>query len=181
MERTGTIVSVLPDGGYQNQNGYIHTFVMTIQCADGQFSGQIGSKSQVYPLALNAPISVVETLFNGEIRFKKFDPKYGAPQQTQQQAPQQQPQGSPQAAQQPAQPNKAPQRDYNKENRGKCRHGLYCAAVQAGLDPVILNATPDILKAIEGLVEKSMNGIGNPLPEQPEEHYDHRDPNDPPF
>ncbi len=51
-------------------------------------------------------------------------------------------------------------RDYGKENRGKCRVLLYCATLKAGCNPEILNEDVKLLKAIEGLVEKSMNGIG---------------------
>ena len=169
MALTGTIVSVVStqartgQNGYQSQNGFIYTFDMIIQCSDGQHSGEIGSKNEMYPIAVGQQISVTADTGQHGVKFKKFNPQYKPQQDI--------PQGSPQ----PAQATKSPQaasadtpRDYDKENRGKCRHGLYCAVIQAGLDPVVLNAMPDTLKAIECLVEKAMNGIGS-LPVQQRE------------
>ncbi len=50
-------------------------------------------------------------------------------------------------------------RDYDKENRGKCRFGLYQACLQAGLPPVGLVEDWTILNAIEILVGYSMDGL----------------------
>ena len=75
------------------------------------------------------------------------------------------PQGSPQ----PAQATKAPERDYDKENRGKCRYGLYCAAIRSGVHPTSLNEDQPTLQAIERLVDKAMNGVG------PAQRPDHKD------
>ncbi len=77
MNKTGTIEQIVPDGGYQGQKGYIHTFQMTVKCPDGTFTGQIGSKSAVYPMTIGQEISVEVT--NTEqhgVRFKKFNPQY---------------------------------------------------------------------------------------------------------
>ena len=139
---TGQITQILPDGGYQSQNGYISTFVMTIQGPNGPITGQIGSKSQTYPLSPGQTISVQVTEYQGNTRFKKFNPQYA------------------QAASQSRQATNTSQRDYDKENRGKCRHGLYCACIAKGVSPDKLNMDTFMLQAIEGLVEKSMNGIG---------------------
>lgn len=119
MQKTGTITGIQPDGGYQSQNGYINTFQMKIQCDDGEFIGQIGSKSQIYPLAIGQPISVTVTNTEHGVRFKKFNPQYSAPGGT----------GSyPQSTggQQPA------PRDYDAENRGKVRTQFIKAAIIKG-------------------------------------------------
>jgi len=85
MNITGTIIATNPtkDGGYMGSHGYIYTFDMVIQDANGQqHKGQIGSKSQNYPLNPGQQINVVMTTDSkGVTRFKKFNPKYGAPQQ----------------------------------------------------------------------------------------------------
>jgi len=76
MTKTGQITQITPDGGYQSQRGYIYTFQMTIQCPDGTFTGQIGSKSQVYPLGIGETINVDVTSTQHGVRFKKFNPQY---------------------------------------------------------------------------------------------------------
>ena len=92
---SGNIANVVPEGGYQGQFGYVYTFQMTIQTPDGAYkTGQIGSKSQVYPLVSGAPISVEVSSYQGTTRFKKFDPQYGQPSQGQS-PPQQSQQGPP--------------------------------------------------------------------------------------
>lgn len=97
MQKTGTITNIAPDGGYPSQNGYINTFQMTIQCPDGVFTGQIGSKSQTYPLAIGSSISVEVTNTEHGVRFKRFNPQY---------AGQQRPVGRSQASSRPTeQPN----------------------------------------------------------------------------
>jgi hypothetical protein len=93
---SGTIINIQPDGGYQSQNGYICTFQMTIQTADGsKYIGQIGSKSQTYPLAVGQPINVEVNNTEHGVRFKKFNPQYGAAQQVAPQVPSKQPQSAP--------------------------------------------------------------------------------------
>ena len=76
MNKTGTIEQIVPDGGYQGQKGYIHTFQMTVKCPDGTFTGQIGSKSAVYPMTIGQEISVEVTNTEHGVRFKKFNPQY---------------------------------------------------------------------------------------------------------
>lgn len=51
------------------------------------------------------------------------------------------------------------QRDYDKENRGKCRFGLYQACLQAGILPGDLSTAWKLLDAIEKLVGYSMCGL----------------------
>ena len=186
MALTGTIVSVVSTAarmrqdmqqspnGYNTDNGYVYTFDMVIQCADGQHKGEIGSKTEIYPIADGQQISVTAESGKYGVKFKKFNPDY-KPQQGSHHL-QNQPQGSPR----PAGATKSPQRDDDKKVRGMCRHGLYCATVRAGVDPIVLNADNETLKAIEGLVEKSMNGVGNLPVQQPNEEYvpDHQELND---
>ncbi len=76
MQKTGTIAQIVPDGGYQSQRGYIYTFQMTIQCPDGTFEGQIGSKSEQYPLSVGQEIIVDMTNTQHGVRFKKINPQY---------------------------------------------------------------------------------------------------------
>ena len=112
MNKTGTIEQIVPDGGYQGQKGYIHTFQMTVKCPDGTFTGQIGSKSAIYPLAIGQEISVEVTNTEHGVRFKKFNPQYA--------------QGGSQGGQRPnAQLN-------DKEVvEGKYRCEVICAAIQS--------------------------------------------------
>ena len=51
-------------------------------------------------------------------------------------------------------------RDYDKENLGKCRFGLYQATIQAGCRPEALDADTKLLMALESLAKKCMDGIG---------------------
>lgn len=173
MQLTGTITNIVSSGGYQGKYGYVYNFQMTIQCADGPHTGEIGSKTEIYPMNTGQEIVVEMTNSQHGPKFKKLDPNYnqGQPQNTQQAPPQ------------AAQPTNAPQRDYDKENRGKCRFGFYCAVIRAGFDPVLLNAASDTLAAIERLVDKSMNGIGNvPAPvHQPIDLSNPADPDGIPF
>lgn len=100
MQKNGTITQLVPDGGYQSQNGYINTFQMSIQCPDGLVTGQIGSKTQNYPLGVGSQISVEMTETEHGTRFKKFNAQYAGQQQNQPQ--QQPPPPTQQAAPQPA-------------------------------------------------------------------------------
>lgn len=95
--QTGTIRNIVPtqEGGYQSDNGWINTFDMTIQCQDGTFTAQIGSKSTPYPIAVGQQITVEMSNSQYGPRFKKVNPQYqqqgGQPQRPQGQA--QRPQG----------------------------------------------------------------------------------------
>lgn len=76
MQKTGKITQTVPSGGYQGRNGYINTFQMTLQCPDGAFTGEIGSKSAIYPIAIGQEISVEVTNTEHGVRFVKFNPQY---------------------------------------------------------------------------------------------------------
>ena len=85
MQITGQITNIQPKGGYQGQKGYIYTFDMAIQSPQGQHIGEIGSKSQIYPMQLGETIIVDVTKTEHGVRFKKVNPKYaGSPQNAQQ-------------------------------------------------------------------------------------------------
>jgi len=76
MQLNGTITSIVPAGGYDGPSGRIYTFNMTINTLTGDYVGEIGAKSQVYPLPIGQPICVdMETNQYG-IRFKKINPGY---------------------------------------------------------------------------------------------------------
>lgn len=95
MQVTGIIQSVVSrmKNGYPETfttpNGQFWVFDMTI---NGQ-TGQINSKSQVYPKQVGQEISVnTEQDQNGNVKFRAFNPQYQQGQQPpQQQAPPQQP------------------------------------------------------------------------------------------
>ena len=88
MQKTGKIVGITPDGSYQSQNGMIYTFQMTVQCGAEVVTGQIGSKSQVYPLGVGQDITVEMTNTEHGVRLKKINAQYAAQNATQgQQAP----------------------------------------------------------------------------------------------
>lgn len=82
MQKTGTIVQILPTerGGYQSQNGYVYTFDMTIRCQDGEFTGEIGSKAQMYPANLGDGIVVEMAQSRYGLRFTKINPQQGGQQ-----------------------------------------------------------------------------------------------------
>lgn len=156
---TGTILNIEPtqEGGYQSRNGYIYTFWMAIETPNGPLSGEIGSKTELYPVPVGKEITVnVTNDTQRGVKFKKINPQYEA----------QRPQNTQQGGQQPRQGANAPKRDYDKENRGKCRNKLYAACIITGITPEDLSANRITLMAIEGLVEKSMNGIGPITPNQ---------------
>ncbi len=104
------------NGGYDSSHGYINTFLMTIDVlGEGQITGEIGSKSVNYPLVVGNEINFEMKNTEHGFKFKKVNPQYaqGGSQQ-----------GGGQA--------NAPQRDYDAENRGKCRTQFVKAAIIAG-------------------------------------------------
>ena len=124
MQVTGTIQSVFAtqEGGYQSSQGdYIYTFDMAINTPQGPINGEIGSKTQPYPLAVGQQITVEVSQTDRGPRLKKINPQYAG----------QQGQGPPQQRQ-PQQANKP---DWDEIAKGKVRHGLVCAGIQSGQLP----------------------------------------------
>ncbi len=76
MQVTGTIVNIQPDGSYQSQNGLIYTHQMSIQSPQGLIIGQIGSKSEIYPINAGQEITVEMTNTQHGVRLKRIDPQY---------------------------------------------------------------------------------------------------------
>lgn len=118
MQKTGTIRSIQPNGGYQSANGYISTFMMTLQTDEGQITGEIGSKSEIYPMNPNDQITVEIKNTNHGVKFKKINPQYA--------------QGGHSGPQQATGGARSNGRDYDAENRGKCRTQFIKAAIIAG-------------------------------------------------
>ena len=90
--QNGTIARVEPiigqngPAGYQGRNGWIYIFNIAIDTPTGQVTGEIGSKSQVYPLQAGSTISfIVENSPHG-VKIRRKDPQYA--QQDAQPAPQ---------------------------------------------------------------------------------------------
>jgi len=115
--KTGIIKAIQPDGGYQSRNGYIYQYQMTIEVqGEGQVTGEIGSKSDPYPMLVGDEINVEITNHDkartGK-KFKKINPQY-------QQNSGQQASGG------------GGGRDYDKENRGKIRTQFIKAAIING-------------------------------------------------
>lgn len=123
MQITGQITNIQPDGGYNGTHGYINTFQMTIQGQNGPVTGQIGSKSQVYPKNVGETITVELTSGQHGNRLKAINAQYanqGGGQQNQQQPHQNAPQ------------DRQDKPDWDKIAEGKVRHGVICAGIQSG-------------------------------------------------
>lgn len=88
MQKSGQINNIESTGGYTSQNGYIYTYMMTIQVGTEQITGEIGSKSEQYPLSAGAEITVDVRQTEHGTRFKKINPQQGGSRP--QQAPSQQ-------------------------------------------------------------------------------------------
>ncbi len=130
-QRTGNITEIQPLGGYQSQGGYIYTFQMRVQCPDGEVVGEIGSKSQVYPLSVGQQIIVNVTQTQHGIKLKKINPDQAQQgQQYSQPAPQQGQQNAPQPAGQQ-------KPDWDAISRGKVRNAVVTAYIATGNDPII--------------------------------------------
>ena len=85
----GTIKTIVADGGYNTKYGYNYRFKMTIDTPNGEITGEIAAKSQVYPMTAGQPITVDLTTDQYGTKFKKVDPQYAQnTQQGQQQAAQ---------------------------------------------------------------------------------------------
>ena len=132
---TGIIKAIQPNGGYQSQNGYIYTSMMTIQTDEGQVTGEIGSKSDPYPANIGDEITFNMTNTAHGVRLKKVNPQY---------------QGQSGGGQSSGGQSSGG-RDYDAENRGKCRFGIVCAYLQGGK---VLN-----FYDIDELVNYSMSGV----------------------
>lgn len=89
MQIQGNITNIVSDGGYNTDNGYVYTFQMGIQTPMGVYTGQIGAKTQIYPLGVGQPIIVDMTESQHGTRFKKVNPKFAG------QSPQRPPQNTP--------------------------------------------------------------------------------------
>jgi hypothetical protein len=76
MQKTGQITHIVKKGGYPSQGGYIHTFNMTVQFPDGEDTGEIGSKSEQYPMQRGDEITVEISDTQYGRRFKKVNPGY---------------------------------------------------------------------------------------------------------
>ncbi len=73
---TGTITGIVPAGGYDSRNGYIFTFDMTIKGPNNTVIGEIGSKSESYPMAQGQTITVEASKTEHGVRFKKINLDY---------------------------------------------------------------------------------------------------------
>ena len=178
MQITGRITGVQPTqrGGYQGRNGYIYTFDMAIDGPNGQIVGEIGSKSQQYPLTVGDEITV-DVKQDGQYgnKFKSVNPKFqgggNQPQQTQ-----------------PAQrqtPSKQ-EPDWDAIAEGKVRHGVICAAIQSNQ---IECKTPEAVAFWTAIImgkgdaevkPKSPEPWDEPQPEDTTD-YSQDDQDDPPF
>ena len=159
---SGNILSITPDGGYDIPNGYIYTFEMTIETADGNYVGQIGSKSENYPTAVGQPIIVNVTEDSHGTKFTKVNPKFAGkpvPQQRPQQQPRPQPRQNPPTASPQATGKHEP--NWDAIAQGKVRHGLVCAYLNGGKEPDYAK----ILKHFEFIMTGKVPVMGMPTKE----------------
>jgi hypothetical protein len=156
---TGTIISIAPTqtGGYQGKQGYIYTYDIIINAPSGRVGGEIGSKVQPYPLAVNDQISFEATQGQYGTRIKKVNPQYANQQPTQQQPRQQPPQGRQQAN----------QPDWDKIAEGKVRNSVVCAFISNGVEPPI--------EAVKKWTDYIMTGaLPQPTPNEQPNYNDQR-------
>lgn len=82
---TGTIKRIIstrdrrehPDeGGYSGTHGWVYTFDVTIQNPQGTLTGEIGSKTEQYPLVEGQEITVEPRRTEHGVKFKKINPQY---------------------------------------------------------------------------------------------------------
>lgn len=71
QQLTGRIVSIVPTDGYNGSHGWVYTFDMTIQGPNAQVTGEIGSKSTPYPLAVGQEITVNAEQTQHGLKFKR--------------------------------------------------------------------------------------------------------------
>ena len=116
MTKTGIIKQIqkTQTGGYQSKQGWIYTFIVTIQTNEGQVTGEIGSKTEQYPLGVDNEINFTFTKDEYGYKFKKVNPQYA------------------QGGGQTAGGQNSGGRDYEAENRGKCRTQFIKAAIING-------------------------------------------------
>ena len=139
---TGTKVSIEKLGGYQSKGGWVYTFSMTIQGGNGPVTGEIGSKTEVYPMNAGETISVEPTNTQHGMKFKKINADY------QQQPPQQNGQ---QAAPQPTgatnDPNGMDSRKQSEIRRGNALNAIFSATeIPSDMVEQYLNAAVNWIK-----------------------------------
>lgn len=144
--KTGIIKAIQPDGGYQSKNGYIYQSQMTIEFeGEGQQTGEIGSKSDPYPANVGEEINVeikIDQRARTGYKYKKINPQY--------------PQGGSQGSGQPTGGQNSQGRDYDAENRGKCRTQFIKAIL---INSGMFTMDADSKVYIDGLVHYSMTGV----------------------
>ncbi len=144
-----------------------YVYDMSITTPVGPEVGEISSQTaNVYPKAIGSFITVNVTDSQYGRKFSAVQEQQGG-QQPQQQAPP--PQQRP--------PQNKP-RDYDMENTGKCRYGLYAASMQSGTKAIGLANDRAELEAIEVLARYSVFGLPparqqEPPQQQSQEEYDY--------
>uniref|UniRef100_A0A6M3JHU5 Uncharacterized protein n=1 Tax=viral metagenome TaxID=1070528 RepID=A0A6M3JHU5_9ZZZZ len=164
MQLQGNITNIQPAGGYDSQGGWINTFMMTINTQQGQVTGQIGSKSQQYPMQIGEPITVESTTTQHGVKFKKINPQY-----QQWGGQQQQNQGQYQGQQQSQGTQRGQQQNNDEKARGMVRHGVICAAIQRGQMKCetwgdVMTYTQFIMTGV--IPQEQQNYGGNQAPDQ---------------
>jgi len=117
----GTIANIVPLSQYNSQNGLIYTFTMTINSQNGAVTGEIGSKSNVYPMCIGESIAVETKQDAHGTKFKKINPQYAS-----QNVP---PGFNLKGPLQPAQPPNDTQEQILRQCAGKCASWLAAAAI----------------------------------------------------
>ncbi|KKN07448.1 hypothetical protein LCGC14_1066740 [marine sediment metagenome] len=148
MTKTGIIKQIqkTQTGGYQSKQGWIYTFIVTIQTNEGQVTGEIGAKTEQYPLGVDNEINFTFTKDEYGYKFKKVNPQYA--------------QGDSQGGGQATQGQNSGGRDYDAENRGKCRTQFIKAAIANG------SLRCDCREDVLNWTEFAMTGEMNQPPQQ---------------
>ncbi len=151
MRITGRITGVGQLGRPTGQFGNMYQDI-TVQDSNGTFHyGNIGTQQQGgYVVGPDIIVDSSESQYG--TKFKRVDPQQQGQQQPQQNYQQQ----APPPQQRPPQ-NKP--RDYDKENTGKCRYGLYASVIRSGVRAVDLVKDRAELDAIEVLSGYSVHGL----------------------
>ena len=145
--KTGIIKAIYPDGEFDTDYGHLYAYKMLIQFQgeQNQTEGGINSKSSPYPMGNGDEITVEIKNTQHGVKFKKVNPQYA--------------QGGSQGGGQSSQGQSSGGRNYDAENRGKCRTQFIKAGIQS--NQMKCDTFADVLM----FTEFAMTGVIPPQPQ----------------
>ena len=148
--KTGIIKAIYPDGEFDTDYGHLYAYKMLIQFQgeQNQTEGGINSKSSPYPMGNGDEITVEIKNTQHGVKFKKVNPQYA--------------QGGSQGGGQSSQGQSSGGRNYDAENRGKCRT-QFIKAILTNSGMFKMDAESKVY--IDGLVQYAMTGVIPPQPQ----------------